>query len=82
MAVLYKTNGEWKDISSSSNNAVDAVENGNMSPVTSNAVYDAMNTKQNTLTAGTGITINGNTISASGSGVSASVSGSVLYLTW
>ena len=42
MAVLYKTNGEWKDISSSSNNAVDAVENGNMNPVTSNAVYDAL----------------------------------------
>jgi len=46
MAVLYKTNGEWKDISSSSNNAVDvvdAVENGNMNPVTSNAVYVALN---------------------------------------
>jgi len=46
MAVLYKTNGEWKDISSSSNNAVDvvdAVENGNMKPVTSNAVYVALN---------------------------------------
>jgi len=49
MAVLYKTNGEWKDISSSSNNVVDAVENGNMSPVTSNAVYDAMNTKQDVI---------------------------------
>jgi hypothetical protein len=49
MAVLYKTNGEWKDISSSSNNAVDAVENGNMNPVTSNAVYDAMNTKQDVI---------------------------------
>lgn len=40
MAVKYKKNGTWYDISSSSNNAVDAVENGNMHPVTSNAVYD------------------------------------------
>jgi hypothetical protein len=42
MAVKYKKNGTWYDISSSSNNAVDAVENGNMNPVTSNAVYDAL----------------------------------------
>jgi hypothetical protein len=49
MAVLYKTNGEWKDISSSSNNVVDAVENGNLNPVTSNAVYDVMNTKQDVI---------------------------------
>lgn len=40
MAVKYKKNGTWYDISSSSNNAVDAVENGNLNPVTSNAVYD------------------------------------------
>jgi hypothetical protein len=43
MAVKYKKNGTWYDISSSSNNAVDAVENGNMNPVTSNAVYDVTN---------------------------------------
>ena len=43
MAVKYKTNGTWYDISSSSNNAVDAVENENLNPVTSNAVYDALN---------------------------------------
>jgi len=42
MAVKYKKNGTWYDISSSSNNAVDAVENGNMNPVTSNAVYDEL----------------------------------------
>lgn len=42
MAVKYKKNGTWYDISSSSNNAVDAVENGNLNPVTSNAVYDAL----------------------------------------
>lgn len=40
MAVKYKKNGTWYDISSSSNNAVDTVENGNLNPVTSNAVYD------------------------------------------
>ncbi len=44
MAVKYKKNGTWYDISSSSNNAVDAVENGNLNPVTSNAVYDELNT--------------------------------------
>ena len=42
MSVQYKTSDGWKNISSSSNNAVDTVENGNMSPVTSNAVYDAL----------------------------------------
>lgn len=40
MSVQYKTSDGWKNISSSSNNAVDTVENGNMNPVTSNAVYD------------------------------------------
>ena len=40
MGIQYKSNGTWKNISSSSNNAVDTVENGNMNPVTSNAVYD------------------------------------------
>jgi hypothetical protein len=44
MAVKYKKNGTWYDISSSSNNAVDAVENGNLNPITSNAVYDELNT--------------------------------------
>lgn len=44
MAVQYKKNGTWYDISGSSNNAVDAIENGNLNPVTSNAVYDALNT--------------------------------------
>lgn len=42
MSVQYKTSDGWKNISSSSNNAVDTVENGNMNPVTSNAVYDAI----------------------------------------
>lgn len=42
MSVQYKTSDGWKNISSSSNNAVDTVENGNMSPVTSNAVYDKL----------------------------------------
>lgn len=40
MSVQYKSSDGWKNISSSSNNAVDTVENGNMNPVTSNAVYD------------------------------------------
>lgn len=40
MSVQYKTSDGWKNISSSSNNAVDSVADGNMSPVTSNAVYD------------------------------------------
>lgn len=44
MSVQYKSADGWKNISSSSNNAVDTVENGNMNPVTSNAVYDALNT--------------------------------------
>ena len=43
MSVQYKSTDGWKNISSSSNNAVDTVENGNMSPVTSIAVYDALN---------------------------------------
>ena len=42
MSVKYKQSGDWKDISSSSNNAVDTVADGNMNPVTSNAVYDAI----------------------------------------
>lgn len=42
MSVQYKSADGWKNISSSSNNAVDIVENGNMNPVTSNAVYDAL----------------------------------------
>lgn len=44
MSVQYKSSDGWKNISSSSNNAVDTVENGNMNPVTSNAVYDKLNT--------------------------------------
>lgn len=43
MSVQYKSADGWKNISSSSNNAVDTVENGNMNPVTSNAVYDKLN---------------------------------------
>lgn len=42
MSVQYKTADGWKNISSSSNNAVDTVENGNMNPVTSKAVYDKL----------------------------------------
>lgn len=42
MSVQYKTSDGWKNISSSSNNAVDVVADGNMNPVTSNAVYDAL----------------------------------------
>lgn len=42
MSVQYKTSDGWKNISSSSNNAVDTVADGNMSPVTSNAVYDKL----------------------------------------
>lgn len=42
MSVQYKTEDGWKNISSSSNNAVDTVADGNMNPVTSNAVYDAL----------------------------------------
>lgn len=42
MSVQYKESGTWKNISSSSNNAVDAVADGNMNPVTSNAVYDKL----------------------------------------
>lgn len=52
MSVQYKESGTWKDISSGSNNAVDTVENGNMNPVTSNAVYDAV-TPITTVTSGT-----------------------------
>ena len=44
MSVQYKTEDGWKNISTSSNNAVDSVTDGNMNPVTSNAVYDALNT--------------------------------------
>lgn len=44
MSVQYKSADGWKNISSSSNNAVDTVENGNMNPVTSNAVYGAFDT--------------------------------------
>jgi len=40
MSVQYKSADGWKNISSS-NNAVDTVENGNMNLVTSNAVYDS-----------------------------------------
>lgn len=40
MSVQYKESGTWKNISSSSNNAVDTVENENMNPVTSNAVWE------------------------------------------
>ena len=40
MSVQYKSADGWKNISSSSNNAVDIVENGNMNPVTSNAVAE------------------------------------------
>ena len=43
----------WKNISSSSNNAVDTIENGNMNPVTSNAVYDALNASETTITGST-----------------------------
>lgn len=43
MSVQYKTSDGWKNISSSSNNAVDTVADGNMNPVTSNAVYDVLN---------------------------------------
>ena len=42
MSVKYKSSDGWKDISSSSNNAVDTVENGNMNPITSNAVFDGL----------------------------------------
>lgn len=42
MSVQYKTSDGWKNISSSSNNAVDTVADGNMSPVTSNAVFDGL----------------------------------------
>lgn len=42
MSVQYKTSDGWKNISSSSNNAVDTVADGNMNPVTSNAVYDKL----------------------------------------
>ena len=45
MSVKYKQSGDWKDISSSSNNAVDTVADGNMNPVTSNAVYDRLKPK-------------------------------------
>lgn len=40
MSIQYKSTDGWKNISSSSNNAVDTVENGNMNPVTSNAVWE------------------------------------------
>lgn len=42
MSVQYKSSDGWKNISSSSNNAVDTVADGNMNPVTSNAVYDKL----------------------------------------
>lgn len=58
MSVQYKTSDGWKNISSSSNNAVDTVENGNMNPVTSNAVYDKLNTKQDIIKT---ITVHANT---------------------
>jgi hypothetical protein len=64
MSIRYKKNGEWKNISSSSNNAVDAVENGNMNPVTSNAVYDALAPVDisSSVTVGSGITLRANTL--------------------
>ena len=40
MSVQYKSEDGWKNISSSSNNAVDTVADGNMNPVTSNAVWE------------------------------------------
>ena len=40
MSVKYKQSGDWKDISSSSNNAVDTVAEDNMGAVTSNAVWE------------------------------------------
>ena len=40
MSVQYKSADGWKNISSSSNNTVDTVENGNMNPVTFNAVTE------------------------------------------
>ena len=43
MSVQYKSSDGWKNISSSSNNTVDTVENGNMNPVTSNAVTEYTN---------------------------------------
>jgi hypothetical protein len=37
MSVQYKSADGWKNISSSSNNAVDTVADGNMNPVTSSS---------------------------------------------
>lgn len=76
MAVKYKKNGTWYDISSSSNNAVDAVENGNLNPVTSNAVYDYLAPVDisSTVTVGSGITIRANTLHVVKSGKVVNVS--------
>lgn len=61
MSVQYKTSDGWKNISSSSNNAVDTVADGNMSPVTSNAVYDALKPVVVTISAESGFTTSNET---------------------
>ena len=55
MSVQYKTTDGWKNISSSSNNAVDVVADGNMNPVTSNAVYDKFAIQASTITIDTSV---------------------------
>lgn len=89
---LYKYNGStWDDVYTNTSTTADITEAnalaniGTSAGATQQAVNSAINTaignKQDTLTAGTGITITDNVISSSG-GVAASVSGSTLYLTW
>lgn len=55
MSVQYKSSDGWKNISSSSNNAVDTVADGNMNPVTSNAVYDKFATQASSATIDTSV---------------------------
>lgn len=76
MAVKYKKNGTWYDISSSSNNAVDTVENGNLNPVTSNAVYDYLAPVDisSTVTVVSGVIIKANTLHVVKSGKVVNVS--------
>lgn len=52
--------------------AAESVSTSSTKPVTSKAVANALSNKQDKLTAGTGISISGNTISATGSGTGAS----------
>lgn len=66
MSGIYQNAGSGQELKLIANvtNVIDGIVENEMKAVTSNAVYDALETKQDTLTQGTNITISGNTISA------------------